>query len=172
MRRRVIRDFSSICLIMFAACHDVSSFEMPAEATVFIEIRPGKPGAPAESIELKKLNTVFTLQVRRVDTYGKLIAEKTIELPREDFVSLWNIVQRKDLGSFKPRETAETVFDFGERRLRIVWRIKENSEIQTRDIAWTNPLENEESIDPLFSKFAHLASSYVKDIHLYYFPSQ
>lgn len=142
----------------------------PAQARVLMAITPGKPSASTESIKLMKQGSIYTIRLRRVDTYGKLLKEEEIELGRADFVSVWTIVEREGLTSFNPEEVKAQVADFGKHRFRVEFMSKEGAELKVHEVAWTQPLNNEASIASLISQLGQLAQKYAKKTQLFYFP--
>ena len=164
-------------LFLLLACQDNSGVGNNkggglSQARVVMTITPGKPSAPTESIELIKQDSNYILRLRRINATGELLEDEEVKLERQDFELVWAIVNRGGLRSFSPQEVDPSVIDFRERRLRVEFLGKEDTDLTVHDVVWSQPLSNETSIAPLISQLAQLARYHMKASQLFYFPEE
>lgn len=143
--------------------------EMPIEASILVEVTPGKPDAPTETIEVTHGPKAQRLTCIRRAADGHVISSAEDVVSRQDVARLWDIVERHRLMNFTPRETSELPDDFGDRRLRLVWRLDGEPESRTIDVSWQREIENRSVVEPLLRELATLAHR--AGIELYYFPA-
>lgn len=136
---------------------------------IVVEITPGKPGAPTERVRVEKRHASTTVRAERVDDAGKVTQAQEAPIPASDFQSVWDIVEREDLKTFRPQETGGRVFDFGERRLRLEWQSNRDATPTVHEVVWIKPLANERKIARLITRLTELAQRHAPRVPLAYF---
>ena len=133
------------------------------EARIAISIQPGEPGAPSEEIfvSLAKGKHFLSFQVRSRE---KLTNDVVRPISAEEFLALWDLVKRHKLRAWLPDENPSDALDFGETRLRIEWRSTATPKPLVHDVAWTQPLRNEEPVKELIKGFSELAKRHLGDV--------
>lgn len=138
-------------------------------AKIEINITPGKPGAPTETMAVVRKNDQFYLVATRTPADSKKSGSESVEITEKQFGVVSKIVQAEQLTSWLPQQKEGSV-DLGESRLRVEWRPLNLSKTNVHDVGWTQELKDKgKTIVALKKHFARLAKSELKRIQLYYF---
>ncbi len=130
-----------------------------------VDITPGKPGAPTESIELRREAGSIHLSVSRVQIDGTE-QSGTATLSDAEAADLRNGPLARILSTFDPATVPNPVVDFGVREVRV--QRDAASELETW--TWDRTLVDELPANTLFRELATLARDRVPDVLLAYFP--
>jgi hypothetical protein len=158
--------FALCGLALTCAGATARSGELPRNATVLAVITPGKPGAPSEEIEVRKVGTEVTLRVTR-RAPGQPLQEQRHRIQVEDLRPVWEA--SLPLFGWSPRTIADAA-DFGERRLRLE-RSRGEGTPEVWEVAWTAPLTDDRAVSSLLGRLAGLAEHRSPELPLHYFPT-
>ena len=145
------------------------SAENSAGFLIRVSITPGKPGAPTETVEIRRAGGSVTIAARR-ESNSSVLSSTTKGIDPSAGRSVWAIVERNELRTFEPAFVEEPAWDFGERRLRIEWTRRDDSEREHHAVRWTKPLANGAAVSRLIEHLAALARDAEATLH--YFPQE
>lgn len=132
------------------------------EAHVVLVFAAGEPGAPVETITLSSAaGGAATIQISRKGGTGEVTQQQPISA--DEFKKAWDVVVAGSLRTWSPQEEGEVV-DFGQQRLKIVWRAAGESQPKTHDVTWARPLKNGQPFERLKEAVAPLARKHLQQV--------
>jgi hypothetical protein len=148
--------------------------KMPDRMAIAASIAPGKPGAPVETISVSYEAAKASITVKRGEP-GAEETKETAALTVAEADDLWQIANANRLVEFAPKPVKGATFDFGERTLKLDFRVsakgKEANDGKTyNSVSWTSSISNESAVKPMLSALSSLAAKHCKKTPLYYFP--
>jgi hypothetical protein len=129
-------------------------------------VQPGKPGAPAERVEVRREEDLCRISAARISPEGEVLAAGEGRLDHAACEAIWRDVARLDLASFAPRMQAGPADDFGSVTLDVAW----SGDRAPRHWSWSRPLLDPDRADALAAVLARGAHAAAPDVALAYFP--
>lgn len=165
----------AVLAVVSASCVRAAPIaKLPDRAVIEASIAPGKPGAPVETISVSYGDAKPILTVKR-GAPGEVETKQTAPLTLAEFENLWRTVNANRLTEFAPKTVKGSTFDFGERTLKLDFRVSEkgkeaNDGKTYNSVSWTSTISNENAVKPLLKGLSALAAKHCKKVPLYYFP--
>ena len=144
--------------------------EVPMTFEIKVEIVPGEPGAPTETVAIQKTSSGVKLLVKRISLGGKLLSQAESPLTAADAVLFWNVVKRNKLQSWLPEARRGDVNDFGECWLGVHWRTASLRRNQVHETGWSQPLVNDTGVNGLMKLMSAMVKKHAQYVELEYFP--
>jgi len=137
--------------------------------SIKLELTPGKPNAPTETVEVARKESKDVVTVVRAQV-GEPPVQDTAAIDTATVERIWHIVVHNHLSTFQPDTSREpSVADFGQRRLIISFEKRGSTESVVHEVSWTAPPANNSAIEPLFKELGALAKTTSQAVRLYYF---
>lgn len=140
------------------------------EGAIIFEVAGGEPGAPEEKLSLTLQGEEASLMAVISGPGPGRVRQERVAIAADSFWGLWQVIEEQRLRGWLPEQEPEVAFDYGERRLRIEWRVPSIAKMQIHDVAWSGPIHADEGFQKLKKAAIELAQRHLKEVRPSFVP--